>query len=377
MLRPSTRDIVLAAIVLGLDLFGFLMVSAVVPATFNFTISPVQYWLVLVGIVIKSALLLFRRQFPMLILLAISAVELVIPLYSLATGEQSFGFNGVAAAVAAFSLSLHTRAKLRDAIILTVSGLVVGIFRALTTPPMAEMPRPVFSLLTTLGWLLPLLIFFSIGLAVRGSRELNASLAKQAELAERNAIIEERARIARELHDTTAHHLSAIAIQAQAARALIDVNPEASKQHLDHVSASITRALRDVRATVGKLSVSDAETERVPQPTDIPALIEEVRMLGQQVDFEDSSHFVGAEQIAAYRITQEALTNARKHAPGAPVTVTLSDDELRIFTPGSYQRGATGRGTIGIQERAHAVGATAFNGPVSDGWLVQITWRKQ
>lgn len=374
MKRPSTRDIGLAAIVLGLDLFGFLMVTRVAPATLTFTLSPLQFWLVLAGIVVKSGLLLARRQFPLGVFLAIALLEL--PLYSLLAGEPSYGFNGVVAAVAAFSLALHTRFKTRDAASLALSGLVVGIARALTTPPLADLPPTIFILLATLGWLLPLVVLYAIGLSVRANRELTTSLARQAELAERNAIIEERARIARELHDTTAHHLSAIAIQAQAARALIDVNPTASKQHLDHVTSSITRALQDVRATVGKLSMSEAEVSRVPQPTDIASLINEVRGLGQSVTFTDSSHFEGAERVAAYRITQEALTNARKHAPGSAVSVTLDDEELRIFTSGAFTRGTSGRGTISIQERAQSVGATAFNGPVPDGWLVHITWRK-
>lgn len=377
MTRPSTRDISLAAIVLGLDLFGFLMSHTVAPTSFTFTASPVQFWLILVAIVGKAALLLWRRSFPILVMLGISAAELLLPFYCLFSGEQSLGYNGIAASVAAFSLALHTRTKVRDTALLVISGLAVGIARALTTPALGNMNPTLFALLTALGWLLPLVIMFAIGLAVRNSRELTASLARQAELAERNAIIEERGRIARELHDTTAHHLSAIAIQAQAARALIDVNPAASKEHLDHVTSSIQKALQDVRATVGNLSVTDAEVSRVPQPTDLPALISEVRGLGQEVAFSDTSVLSGAERVAAYRIIQEALTNARKHAPGAPVTVNLSDDELLILTSGSFVRGESGRGTISIQERAHAVGAVAFNGPTTDGWLVHIEWRKQ
>lgn len=377
MNRPSTRDISVAAIVLGLDLFGFLVSHTMTPATFSFTASPVQFWLILLTIVAKATFLLWRRNFPILVMLGISATELLLPLYCLLSGEQSLGYNGIAASVAAFSLALHTRSKTRDTVILVISGLVVGIARAFTTPVLGDMSPQLFALLTTLGWVLPLVVMFAIGLAVRNNRELTASLARQAELAERNAIIEERARIARELHDTTAHHLSAIAIQAQAARALIDVNPTASKEHLDHVTSSIQKALQDVRAAVGKLSVTDAEVSRVPQPTDLSALISEVRGLGQDVSFSDTSHLSGAERVAAYRITQEALTNARKHAAGAPVTVTLSDGELRILTSGSFERGESGRGTISIQERAHAVGATAFNGPTEDGWLVHITWRKR
>lgn len=374
MNRPSTRDIAPAAIVLGLDLFGFLVVSSMGPAALGFTFVPLQFWLALAAIVVKAVLLLARRQFPLGVLLAISVCEL--PLFAMLTGEHSLGINGIAASVAAFSLALHTKSKVRDALALLISGLIVGLARGLTTPPLLGLSPAAFPLLTALGWLLPLVILFTIGLAVRGNRELTASLARQADLAERNAIIEERARIARELHDTTAHHLSAIAIQAQAARALIDANPTASKEHLDHVTSSITKALQDVRATVGKLSMSDAEVSRVPQPTDLASLIAEVQALGQDVSFSDTSHLSSSELVAAYRITQEALTNARKHAPGAPVTVSLSDDELRVFTPGSYSRGASGRGTISIQERAHAMGATAFNGPVEGGWLVNIHWRK-
>ena len=376
MNRLSARDIALAVIVLSLDLVGFLVASSMEPTPFNTALSPAQFWLILVAIIAKGILLLWRRKFPLSVLLGISATELLWSLYCLVTADHSLGYNGIAASVAAFSLALHTKSKTRDSISLIISGLIVGVLRAIAMPPLGGIEPPLFTLLTALGWLLPLIVFFAIGLAVRNSRELTASLARQAELAEENAIVEERARIARELHDTTAHHLSAIAIQAQAAQACIDVNPTAAKEHLQHVTSSTTKALQDVRATVGKLSVSDAEIHRIPQPTNMSALISEVRALGQAVTFSDTSHLSEGELIAAYRITQEALTNARKHATGAPVDVMLSDDELRIITRGTFTHSPAGRGTISIQERARAVGATAFNEPTENGWLVLITWRK-
>ncbi|WP_449259306.1 sensor histidine kinase, partial [Corynebacterium durum] len=190
----------------------------------------------------------------------------------------------------------------------------------------------------------------------------------------------ERTRIARELHDTTAHHLSSIAIQTTAARAVLHANPHAAEQQLEGISTSISKALADVRATVNHLRTpTEAETNRTPQPTlaTIPDLITECQQLGMNI------HVTGPglrdtlttpEQQCAYRTIQEALTNARKHAPGAPVTIHMDNHGLAIQTHGHFQPSTPGRGSIGMQERADNCGAILTNQPNTQGWEVTLTW---
>ena len=199
-------------------------------------------------------------------------------------------------------------------------------------------------------------------------------------------LAEERTRIARELHDTTAHHLSSIAIQTTAARAILHSNPTAVEKQLEGISTSISQALADVRATVNTLRTpTEAEAAHTPQPTiaRIPDLITECRNLGMSIRVTGPglrTDLTAPEQQCAYRTIQEALTNARKHASGAPVTINLDEAGLMvtthgIFTPGEPRRIVPGRGSVGMQERANHCGATLINEPDSDGWKVALTWK--
>lgn len=201
--------------------------------------------------------------------------------------------------------------------------------------------------------------------------------------AQRQMILaEERTRIARELHDTTAHHLSSIAIQTTAARAMLDTDPAAARSHLEGVSASISAALADVRATVSTLrNYTAAEVDNAPQPTldNVPELIKHCRELGMDIRVQGSGLSEGlttVEQRCAYRILQEALTNARKHAPGAAVEVTLYDAGLKVHTRGSFTAKPLGRGGTGMRERAAQCGAELLNGPAEHGWLVVLKWKE-
>lgn len=201
--------------------------------------------------------------------------------------------------------------------------------------------------------------------------------------AQRQMILaEERTRIARELHDTTAHHLSSIAIQTTAARAMLDTDPAAARSHLEGVSASVSAALADVRATVSTLrNYTEAEVDNAPQPTldNVPELIEHCRELGMDIRVQGSGLSEGlttVEQRCAYRILQEALTNARKHAPGATVEVTLYDAGLKVHTRGSFTAKPLGRGGTGMRERAAQCGAELLNGPAEHGWLVALKWKE-
>src|SRR5581483_6020028 len=202
----------------------------------------------------------------------------------------------------------------------------------------------------------------------------------------------ERARIARELHDVVAHHISMIAVQAETARLTTPGLPDAGAQRFAAIGDTARAGLTEMRRLLGVLredvhlaepegpapAVQAPAVDRHPQPgvAQLGELIDEAREAsGSVVRLIVSGPVArldpGAE-LAAYRITQEALTNARRHAPGAAVDVELrySGDVLRLRIrdngPGLADR-HTGHGLLGMRERAVAVGGSLQTGPAPGG----------
>ena len=193
----------------------------------------------------------------------------------------------------------------------------------------------------------------------------------------------EREQLARELHDTVAHHVSGIVIQAQAGRAVAASHPERAIEALAVIEDAATRTLTELRALVGVLRAAQ-DTEFAPQPgvaeveqlaTDGPTRPCVTVTLSGEV--EDLSPAVGA---AIYRLAQESITNARRHARHATqvtVAVTGVDDRVRltIDDDGSLPAGGhapAGFGLVGMQERATLLGGTFHAGPTAErGWRVE------
>jgi signal transduction histidine kinase len=192
----------------------------------------------------------------------------------------------------------------------------------------------------------------------------------------------EREQLARELHDTVAHHVSGIAIQAQAGRAVAASHPERAVEALAVIEDAATRTLTELRAIVGVLRDAH-DAGLAPQPgvaevqqlaTDAPARPSvEVRLCGE---LDDLSPAVGA---AIYRLAQESVTNARRHARHATrvsVTVTGGADRVRLTVDddGSAAGGRepAGYGLVGMAERASLLGGTFHAGPAAGrGWRVE------
>lgn len=192
----------------------------------------------------------------------------------------------------------------------------------------------------------------------------------------------ERVQLARELHDTVAHHVSGIAIQAQAGRAVAASHPERAVEALATIEDAATRTLTELRAVVGVLRDAH-DVDLAPQPgvAEVEQLATdgrtrpgvEVRLAG---DLDDLSPAVGA---AVFRLAQESVTNARRHARHATrvtVAVTGGPDRVRLTVDDdgapSGGRGPAGFGLVGMQERAALLGGTFHAGPVAErGWRVE------
>lgn len=192
----------------------------------------------------------------------------------------------------------------------------------------------------------------------------------------------EREQLARELHDTVAHHVSGIAIQAQAGRAIAASQPERALETLAIIEDAATRTLTELRAIVGVLRATQ-DTEFAPQPG--VAEVEQLATDGQtrprvevtlSGEFDDLSPAVEA---AIYRLAQESITNARRHARHATqVTVAVTGDadqvRLTIDDDGSAAGGRApgGYGLVGMRERASLLGGTFHAGPAAErGWRVE------
>lgn len=197
----------------------------------------------------------------------------------------------------------------------------------------------------------------------------------------------EREQLARELHDTVAHHVSGIAIQAQAGRAVAAAHPDRAVEALTVIEDSATRTLTELRAIVGVLRA--APDELAPQPG-----VAEVRQLATDPEayprvevaldgeLDDLSPAVGA---ALFRLAQESVTNARRHARQASrIAVRVAGEvelvRLRVEDdggPGVGGHGAAGFGLVGMRERASLLGGTFHAGPrPGGGWQVEATLPK-
>jgi signal transduction histidine kinase len=224
----------------------------------------------------------------------------------------------------------------------------------------------------------------SVGSRLRSQR----ALADQTERTEaeraRRAVLEERARIARELHDVVAHHMSLIAVRAETAPYRLTGLSEPVRAEFGALSEVAREALAEMRRLLGVLR-HDQPAALAPQPqlADLPTLVDAARQAGVSIELSASPALgrvppgVG---VCAYRIVQESLSNASQHAPGAAVTVTVGHDAgavlLRVANgPGgpagpSGNEHGPGHGLTGMRERVALLGGSLSAGPEPDGGFV-------
>jgi signal transduction histidine kinase len=230
--------------------------------------------------------------------------------------------------------------------------------------------------------------------AMAARRRAQAVAAGQAERAEleqaRRAVLEERARIARELHDVVAHHLSLIAVRAESAPFRLTGLGGSVAAEFGSLSGAAREALVDMRRLLGVLR-AEGPAARAPQPqlADVPDLVAAARQAGVAVALEGPAAWAPVPAgvgVCAYRIVQESLSNASRHAPGAAVRVTVGQDGRTVVldvTNGpplngvnganGHHRGgqadgpAGGHGLAGMRERVALLGGSLIAGPAPGG----------
>jgi signal transduction histidine kinase len=322
-------------------------------------------------------LVAWRRRFPVTIALALNVVSAV---------------SGSLAGPATLALvSLATRRQLRELIPVGLLSLGAGLAfvridpSSGTEPWQLTIPLVVAIVAITIGW----------GMYIGSRRELLARLRERAETTESEqaarlaqARTAERTRIAREMHDVLAHRISMVTMHAGALSYRDDLTPEQVRETAGIIQENSHQALTELRQVLGVLreDPGDADPER-PQPSahDLTALIEDARASGMNVVSDLGPVEAVPDMLGrtAFRVVQEGLTNARKHAPDTLASVRLSGepgDGLSIEVRNPLRIGApldipsSGLGLVGLAERAALVGGRLRHGVTPDHEFTLNVW---
>ncbi len=331
---------------------------------------------------ISAGALVFRRRVPVAVLIVTVAATLL----ELTTGEQR------APVMMAVVIALFTVASMTDRP--TTWRFALPIMAVMTAVAMLTSKLPWYAQ-ENLGVVAWAGMAAAAGDAVRSRRAFVDAIRERAERAERTReqealrrVAEERLRIARDLHDVVAHHIALVNVQAGVASHVMDKRPDQAKEALAHVREASRSALNELRATVGLLRQSgdpEAPTEPAPGLARLDDLLGTFRAAGLPVELvhsDEGLRLPAAVDLAAYRIIQEALTNAQKHAgPGAKaelsvlrvsrnLEITVLDnggsgdaavDKAAASDPDGRPEG--GHGLIGMRERVSALGGSCTTGP--------------
>ncbi|WP_042426883.1 sensor histidine kinase [Streptacidiphilus anmyonensis] len=334
---------------------------------------------------VLCTLVAIRRRHPDFALWAAVAVAFVQLAYGRNIHASDLALLVLGYGAAAFGKPWTSRAAL-------ALGFVSGplAFVAFSDTSMLVRPQDVVASLIAstpfvLAWLLGR--FTSIRRAYYLELEDRAArLERERDAQSKVAVAAERARIARELHDVVAHNVSVMIVQADGASYVMDASPEQAKEALVTIAATGRQALAEMRRLLGLLRSEESTGEYVPQPgvEQLPDLLEQVRSAGLPVEFlveGDPRPLPRGVELTAYRIVQEALTNARKHggpAASATVRIRFQDSDLAMVIEDDG-RGASaelvhaggedgyGHGLIGMRERVGMVGGSLDAGPRAGG----------
>ena len=337
--------------------------------------------------------LMWRRRRPLLVLAVVAVLSAVVTPIQVGGTRLHEGMLLVALAVAAYSVVAHA-ATLRTAVGGGVAALLFAavLLETRPSPGSGWSPIDLGSLASTIVNLLGFAaVVWAAGLSARYLRQQRATAGERRGSAEREraqltrlAVAEERAKIARELHDIVAHSLSVMILQANGGEYAFDHDPDRAREALRTIGATGRDALDEIRQLVQILRSGDGDgTDHEPATLNrITAVVARARDAGLAVDVVVDGtppRVPGGVALAVYRIVQESLTNTLKHAgpaPSAAVRVAYRPDaiELEVTDTGVGGRPAApgGHGLVGMRERTVLYGGTFDAGPRLDGgWRVR------
>ena len=392
------NDVLLALAFAVVQAMVYLLVSTSVPADVRQSYVAVAASLGCEGL----ALVLWRSR-PLLCQALVWLAEVVTSLL-LPAGYFGTGYGQL---VVSFGMGMRFPSR-RTAALLTALSLAysaVDIWRRSPEPWQLHM---VNALVTLAIYLVPMLG----GAALASSRRYEHS---RQELLRREhgrqlevALIQERRRLAGELHDVAAHHLAGIVVQAAALERLIDRDPQTARNAAQQLRRQAKETLSGLRSVVGLLRSDEEAEESSPGLRDLPELVASTRALGVDIELLDDGLLDGEPgetasvrasgsapteaptgmpilsamaEAAVFRVAQQAISNALQHAPGAPITVKVTRLEVAFelsVLNGPARRlptdpGGGGTGLTVMRERADAVGGALQAGPVEGGgWQVRL-----
>jgi signal transduction histidine kinase len=321
-------------------------------------------------------LILFRRRFPWTVLVACVACYGIL-LFT----DPGSPFAAVAVAISVYTVAAETN---RRTTVLAAAGVVVVLLTVLWISTSVVLHPTSFQIAATTGFAA------AVGDAVRSRRAYIAEITQRAIRAEQTReaeasrrVAEDRLRIARDLHDAVAHQISVISLNAAVASKSLDTQPEKAREALTTIRSASRRVLNDIGELLSTLRVPDENA--VPTPTAglalLPALVVEFAASGLQTTLReepDVPPLPPAVDVVAYRVIQEALTNAHKHGTGARAHVlisrTASGVHLVVTNPVTTQEVpgiGTGHGLAGIRERVDSVRGTVTAGRTGDTYRLE------
>ncbi|WP_257234399.1 sensor histidine kinase [Streptomyces sp. JV178] len=346
---------------------------------------PVHAWQLVLA-ALTALPLTVRRRWPLAAFWAVTGTALLFN-QRLGAGDTTV-YTFLSCVIAAYSAAVHSPHRLG-----AIASLVAG------AALIAAYPEENFPYLTPS--VIPFVALLGVGLganAIHTWKQRVHALREEQETATRLAVDRERSRIAAELHDVVTHNVSVMVIQAGAARKVMDAAPDHAREALLAVEASGRTAMSELRHVMHLLTMTTeapdgsspastpTEPALSPQPglAEVPALVDRVRGTGVPVDLtltpapsppSPASPLPPGADLAAYRVVQEALTNAVKHAAGARVAVTVEHTSTAVRvevtdtggTPAAEAAAGTGRGLLGLRERLTVYGGTLNTGPRPTG----------
>ncbi|MFI2486909.1 sensor histidine kinase [Promicromonospora kroppenstedtii] len=339
---------------------------------------PLDGWAVLV-IALQCLPLAVRRRFPAVCMLLVAAGFAAAQV----TGYHSFAGNALGVALVSTGAHLGRRRRVVPAV-LTVAYVALAVVLDRLTGAERVDELVTFYLAMALAW--------GVGVWLRSTR---AAEAERRRRVAQDTLVAERTRIARELHDVVTHHVTAMVVQAEAAKYLTAA-PERLGQTLGAVTDTGRHAIADLRHLLDLLDPGHDGAARTPSAGEVRDLVEQTRRAGQPVELVEDGQPAGPADSAGltvYRVVQEALTNALKHAHGAPTAVDVRHTEREIVVEistagtgtgvGAGSRpdsggvrgsaavpGGSGRGLAGLRERVVTLGGEFDTERLDDGGFV-------
>ena len=380
------NDVLLALAFAVVQAMVYLLVSTSVPADVRQSYVAVAASLGCEGL----ALVLWRSR-PLLCQALVWLAEVVTSLL-LPAGYFGTGYGQL---VVSFGMGMRFPLR-RTAPLLTALSLAysaVDIWRRSPEPWQLHM---VNALLTLAIYLVPMLGGAALASSRRYEHFRQELQLREHERQLESALIQERRRLAGELHDVAAHHLAGIVVQAAALERLIDRDPQTAREAAQQLRRQAKGTLSGLRSVVGLLRSDEEVEESSPGLRDLPELVASTRALGVDIELLDDGILSGGADeadvgdapilspladTAVFRVAQQAISNALQHAPGAPITVELRrvEDSLELSVLNGPARrlptdpGGGGTGLTVMRERADAVGGALQAGPVEGGgWQVRL-----